>query len=367
MSEPAAPLSKTVDTTQALGGVERMRGTRWWAGRDALMVYCLVVFLLYAVMFIPRFGSPVTTGFLLLDVIPTLLIAMPMTLIIITGEIDLSVASIAGVSSAVLGVVWASGAGIWTAVAAALACGLAAGVLNGVLIAFLQLPSLAVTIGTLALFRGLALVVIGDNAVADFPPEFTALASAKIGGTGIPVMIVPAVLLVAIAWLVLHRSPFGRGLYAIGYSTEAAQFVGINVPQSKFWLYLSSGIVSAAAGIFWTFRYTSARSDNASGLELLVIAAVLLGGVSIFGGKGGIVGVAAGVLLIGSLNYALRLDRISDVVLVTLTGLLLIASVVAPSISAAVARRRHDLRVRRRLASASAGPAPRPAEPAASG
>jgi rhamnose transport system permease protein len=101
------------------------------------------------------------------------------------------------------------------------------------------------------------------------------------------------------------------------------------------------------AGIYWTLRYTSARSDNASGLELAVIAAVLLGGVSIFGGKGSIPGVIAGVLLIGTLNYALRLARVSDVVLITVTGLLLILSVVAPSIGSAIRQWRHTRRVRR--------------------
>ena len=354
-SSPGPHTPATVDTSTPISGVEKIRGPRWWAGRDAVMVYILVAFVLYAIITIPRFASPVTTGFLLLDVIPTLLIAMPMTLIIITGEIDLSVASVAGVASAVLGVLWAAGTGIWVAVAVSLLCGLVAGALNGALIAFLQLPSLAVTIGTLALFRGLALVVIGDNAVANFPPELTSLASAKLGGTGIPVMMVPVLALVVASWLVLHKSAFGRGLYAMGFSKEAAQFVGISVEWSKFWLYVASGLISAAAGIFWTFRYTSARSDNASGLELLVIAAVLLGGVSIFGGKGSIIGVVAGVLLIGTLNYALRLDRVSDVVLVTLTGLLLIASAVAPSIAAAVDRRRHDRRLRRRLAEAASG------------
>lgn len=352
-SSPGPHTPAAVDTSTPLSGVEKIRGPRWWAGRDAVMVYILVAFVLYAVITIPRFASPVTTGFLLLDVIPTLLIAMPMTLIIITGEIDLSVASVAGVASAVVGVLWAGGSGIWIAVAVSLLCGLVAGALNGALIAFLQLPSLAVTIGTLALFRGLALVVIGDNAVANFPPELTSLASAKLGGTGIPVMMIPVLALVVAAWLVLHKSAFGRGLYAMGFSKEAAQFVGISVEWSKFWLYVASGLISAAAGIFWTFRYTSARSDNASGLELLVIAAVLLGGVSIFGGKGSIIGVVAGVLLIGTLNYALRLDRVSDVVLVTLTGLLLIASAVAPSVAAAVDRRRHDRRLRRRLAEAA--------------
>ena len=346
MSESA---TATVDTSQALSGTQDVRGPRWYTGRDAIMVYILVVFLLYAMITIPRFATPVTTGFLLLDVIPTLLIAMPMTLIIITGEIDLSVASIAGLSSAVLGVMWAGGANIWVSMAVALFVGLLAGIFNGVLIAFVGLPSLAVTIGTLALFRGLALVVIGDNAVANFPKEITAFASSKIGTTGIPVMVIPVLVVVVFFGLLLHKTAFGRGLYAMGYSKDAAHFVGINVGRSKFWLYVASGLVSASAGIFWTLRYTSARSDNASGLELTVIAAVLLGGVSIFGGKGSIPGVLAGVLLIGSLNYALRLGRVSDVVLVTVTGLLLIASVIAPSISSAISKWRHDQKLRRQL------------------
>lgn len=338
-----------VDTSKPLPD-DTVTGPRWWAGRDAAMIYLLVAFLLFAAIAVPRFATPVTVGFLLLDVVAVLLIAMPMTLIIITGEIDLSVASIAGLTSAVLGVLWAGGMGIWAAIAVALLCGIAAGALNGVLIAHLGLPSLAVTIGTLALFRGLALVIIGDNAVADFPVEVTALASARLGATGIPVVMIPVALLVLLTGLVLHRTAFGRGLYAMGYSKDAARFVGINVNRSKFVLYLTSGLVSAAAGIFWTFRYTSARSDNASGLELTVIAAVLLGGVSIFGGKGTVPGVVAGVLLIGSLNYALRLDRVSDVVLVTVTGVLLIASVVAPSIGAAIGKWRHTRRLRSQLA-----------------
>ena len=346
-----------VDTTESLTDVAPVRGPRWYAGRDATMIYILLAFLAYAALFIPRFASPVTTGFLLLDVVPTLLIAMPMTLIIVTGEIDLSVASIAGLSSAVLGVSWAAGTGIWVAIALALGAGILAGIFNGVLIAYVGLPSLAVTIGTLALFRGLALVVIGDNAVANFPKAITALASAKLGTTGIPLVIIPVAVVVIAFGLVLHHTPFGRGLYAMGYSKDAAHFVGINVGRSKFWLYVASGLVSAAAGVFWTLRYTSARSDNASGLELTVIAAVLLGGVSIFGGKGSVPGVLAGVLLIGSLNYALRLGRVSDVVLVTVTGLLLIVSVIAPSISAAAGRWRHNRRLRLHLSEEAEAPA----------
>lgn len=337
------------DNTKPLASEPKGRtgAARILTGRDAITIYALVAFLIYAAIAIPRFASPVTTGFLLLDVIPVLLIAMPMTLIIITGEIDLSVASTAGLTSALMGVLWAGGMDIWLVLAISLLAGIAAGMFNGFLIAVLGLPSLAVTIGTLALFRGLALVIIGDNAVANFPKALTAFFTSKIGGTGIPTVMIGVVLVMVFFGVLLHFTPFGRGLYAMGYSKEAAGFVGINVARSKFWLYVGSGSVSALAGIYWTLRYTSARSDNASGLELAVIAAVLLGGVSIFGGKGSIPGVIAGVLLIGTLNYALRLARVSDVVLITVTGLLLIVSVVAPSIGSAIRRWRHTRRVRR--------------------
>ena len=343
-------MSKTaVDSSTTLASEPKGRtgAARILLGRDAIMIYLLVAFLVYAALTIPRFASPLTAGFLLLDVIPVLLIAMPMTLIIITGEIDLSVASIAGLTSACMGMLWAGGMDIGLVLLLSLLVGAAAGVFNGFLIAVVGLPSLAVTIGTLALFRGLALVVIGDNAVANFPAPLTAFFTSKIGGTGIPTVMIGVVAVVLFFGILLHFTPFGRGLYAMGYSKEAATFVGINVARSKFWLYVASGLVSAMAGIFWTLRYSSARSDNASGLELAVIAAVLLGGVSIFGGKGSIPGVIAGVLLIGTLNYALRLGRVSDVVLITVTGLLLIVSVVAPSVGAAIRQWRHKRRVRR--------------------
>src|SRR5690606_20237491 len=139
---------------------------------------------------------------------------------------------------------------------------------------------------------------------------------------------------IAIFGVILHFTPFGRGLYAMGYSKEAARFVGIDVAQAKFWLYVACGLVAAVVGVYWTLRYSSARSDNASGLELTVIAAVLLGGVSIFGGKGSVPGVVAAVLLIGTINYALRLGRVSDVVLIIVTGSLLVVSVIIPSITA---------------------------------
>lgn len=346
MSDPVTT-APTLDTTTTLTAEAKGRtgAARIMLGRDAIMIYLVVAFVTYASIAIPRFASPVTVGFLLLDVIPALLIAMPMTLVIITGEIDLSVASIAGLTSALMGVLWADGLSIVLVLVIGLVAGVLAGAFNGFLIAVVGLPSLAVTIGTLALYRGLALVVIGDNAVADFPIELTTFFISKLGATGIPTVMIGVLAVALFFGTLLHLTPFGRGLYALGYSTEAARFVGIKVARAKFWLFVGSGTVSALAGIFWTLRYSSARSDNASGLELTVIAAVLLGGVSIFGGKGSIPGVVAGVMLIGTINFALRLQRVSDVVLIIVTGTLLIVSVVTPSVIDAFRKWRHDRKV----------------------
>ncbi len=186
----------------------------------------------------------------------------------------------------------------------ALLVGVVCGVVNGILVAYVELPSLAVTIGTLALYRGVAVGLLGTTAVTDFPSSWTDQTAKVIGATGIPTFMIVFAVLAALFIALLHFSPFGRGIYDIGLSTEAAEFSGVNVQRTKLILFVLTGTVSALAGIFYTLRFGSARGDNATGLELQVIAAVLLGGVSIFGGRGKLPGVIAGVLLIGALSSA---------------------------------------------------------------
>lgn len=298
----------------------------------------LVLFLVVASVAVEGFAASRNAGFLLLDVAVIALIALPLTLIVVTGEIDLSVASTVGLSSAVMGKLWFAGLPLETILPIVALLGAVLGAVNGFLVTSVGLPSLAVTIGTLALYRGLAFVVLGDQAVADFPRAWTAWAISPIGGTGIPVVIVPLLVLAAVTAVILHATPIGRSLYAMGNSEEAARFSGIGVARTKFWLFVAAGVVSALGGIYWTLRYGSARADNAAGLELQVIAAILLGGVSIFGGSGGLLGVLAGALLLASVRNALRLDNVPDDVLNIVTGVLLVVAVVAPQ--AAAARRR---------------------------
>ena len=304
--------------------------------RETAVIALLAAVVLYSIANVPNFDGPLTLTFLLLDTMPILLIALPMTLVIVTGEIDLSVASVVGLSSVLLGVLHEGGMPMAAAAVVALLAGVVCGAFNGFLVAYVGLPSLAVTIGTLALFRGLAVGLLGTKAVTDFPDSWTDLATAEIGETGIPQVVVLFVVLAVFFALLLHFTSFGRGIFDIGLNAEAAHFTGVNVERTKFTLFVLSGAVSALAGIYFTLRFGSARGDNALGLELQVIAAVLLGGVSIFGGRGRLHGVIAGVLLIGVISSALRLESVTVNVTNIIIGLLLVASVMAPSVLAAL-------------------------------
>ncbi|MCW3493406.1 ABC transporter permease [Microbacterium sp. SSM24] len=302
--------------------------------RESAIIAILLLVIVVALATVRNFDSPLTVTYLLRDVAPILLIALPMTLIIITEEIDLSVASIVGLSSVMTGILTQAGLPFPLAAVVAIVVGTIAGAFNGFLITVVGLPSLAVTIGTLALFRGIAVGLLGTTAITDFPEEWTDLAKANIPGTPIPVIMIPFVVLAIVFAVVLHFTPFGRSLYAIGLSKEAAAFSGIDVGRTKFLLFVLSGAVSGFAGVYFTLLYSNARGDNAMGMELQVIAAVLLGGVSIFGGRGALHGVIAGVLLIGTLGSALRLAGVTSDIINVITGLLLIASVVSSSLLA---------------------------------
>lgn len=308
--------------------------------REAAVIAALVIVLIAANATVYRFGTPITFYYLLLDVLPILLISLPMTLIIVTGEIDLSVASTMGLASVTLGTLHQGGMPILGAAIVALIVGALAGAINGFLITTVGLPSLAVTIGTLALYRGLAVGLLGTTAITDFTKTWTDFAKSKVGDSPIPTVTLIFIVLALVFAVLLHFTAFGRGVFAIGLSAEAARFSGVRVERTKFILFVLSGAVSALAGVYYTLRFGTARGDNATGLELAVIAAVLLGGVSIFGGRGALHGVIAGVLLIGALGSALRLASITSDVINIITGALLVLSVVSTSFLAWLQRKR---------------------------
>ncbi|MER7661769.1 MULTISPECIES: ABC transporter permease [unclassified Streptomyces] len=271
------------------------------------------------------------------------LIALPMTLLVVAGQVDLSVASMLGLSSALAGSLWDAGWTFELIVPICLLTGVLGGLLNGWLVTRVGLPSLAVTIGTLTLYRGLASVALGDKAVADFPESYARWAryTETVPGTFVPYPVALFAVLAVVAAVVLHCTGFGRSLYAIGAQEDAAHFAGIRVKRIKLALFMVSGLVASFAGIVYTLRYGSARADNGVGLELVVIASVLLGGVDFDGGKGTLGGAVAGVLLIGLLNNLLTLNDVSNEIQVIVTGLLLITSVLTPRVVTTVTERRH--------------------------
>jgi rhamnose transport system permease protein len=259
-----------------------------------------------------------------------MIMAFAMVFLIIAGEIDLSIASILALSSAMLGYSYANGAPIWLAIIIALLVGSLCGFVNGFLVTKLGLGSLAVTIGALALYRGIANGILGTNTVSEFPDFWTSFGFDTFGTSFIP-QTLPVIIAFGVFFgLLLHNTPFGRRTLAIGQSPIAAQFAGVNVVRHKIILFTFTGFMSGVAGVIYTFRFSTAQADNGIGLELLVISACLLGGVSIFGGIGTIWGVVAGVMLASSVESWLTLQQINAQWRTIVTGILLLISVAAP-------------------------------------
>jgi len=324
-----------------------MNGTRALARWEVLLTVILLVLVWLGARLSPVFLSAQNFANLTVAEMEIAIIAIPMTLIIIAGEIDLSVESMAGLSSAVLGFLWAAGVPLAVGIPAVLAVGVLGGLLNGILVTRAGLPSLVVTLGTLALFRGLASVVLGPRAISNFPPAFTALGFGNVPGTPVPWPLVVFALLAGVVALGLHRTWLGRQVFAVGKNQAAARYSGVPVVRLKTALFMLSGVLSALAGVILTSRLSSARSDAGTGMTLAVVTAVLLGGVNIFGGSGTIPGVVLAVFTLAVLQNALRLADVSTELQSISVGLLLIVSVVVPNLARQLARALQHARAER--------------------
>ena len=315
--------------------VTRAGGGRSWLGGlvrwETLLIVAIAALIVLGTTLSPFFLTPGNFSNLIAALMEVAIMALPMTLIIVAGEIDLSVESMAGLASALFGFLWAAGVPLGVAIVIVLLVGALGGLLNGLMVARGGLPSLVVTLGTLALFRGLALIVLGPRGISNFPPEFTALGFGHVPGTLIPWPFVIFLALAAILGIVLHRTWIGRQIYAIGKNTGAARFSGVRVLRVRTALFVLSGLVAALAGIILTSRLSSARADAGAGMTLTVVTVVLLGGVNIFGGSGTIPGVVLAVLVVAVMQNALRLAGVSVDVQSIALGLLLIVSVVIPT------------------------------------
>jgi len=317
---------------------------RVFATREMTIIALTVIVIVVAALVVPYFPQSLTMFNLLRDTMPSLMIALPMTMVMITGDIDISVGSMLGLSCSFLGLLYSHGVPIALAIALTIVIGAVGGLLNGILVTGIGLPALAVTLGTMALFRGVAVGLLGTSTITSFPKAWTDFAKARLFGTPIPLtMVVWLVLLIVFVYL-LHFTSFGRGVYAIGLNKEAAQFSGVNVALTRAILFILAGAVSAMGGVYYTLRYSTARGDVGSGLELQVIAAIVLGGVSVFGGRGAMHGSVAGVVLIGVMTSALTLLNVTADVVKIITGVLLILSVVVGALLAWFGNRRTTAR-----------------------
>ena len=281
------------------------------------------------------------------------LLAVALTPILITGGIDLSVGAMVGLSAVCLGAAYRDfGWPMWAAVAAALAAGTAGGALNAVLISRLKLPPLIVTLGTFSLFRGVA-EGITQAAVnySGFPPPFLALGQGYLFGF-IPTQL-PIFLLVLFAYVLLvHRSVFGRALYVIGFSASGARYAGVPVSRRVALVYLLSGAVSSLAAIIYVAHLGQARSDAGTGYELDAITAVVLGGTSVFGGRGTLAGTVLGLGAVSVLKNGLQLAALPSELTGILTGVLLVSTIAVDR-----AGRSRAIGVQTRTTSTQAGPA----------
>ncbi len=266
------------------------------------------------------------------------MIAFAMALLIIAGEIDLSVASVIALASTMMGLVMQAGFGTPVIVITGLLTGLACGAFNGVLVTRLGLPSIVVTIGTMSLFRGISYIVLGDGAFRGYPADFAWFGQGYVFWV-ITVEMVIFVLLAIVYGVLLHKTNFGRAVYAIGNNATAATFSGIRVERVKMILFLLTGLMAGLAAVCLTSRLGSTRPSIATGMELEVVTMVVLGGVSILGGSGSIPGVVIAAFVMGLVTFGLGLLNVPGIVMSIVVGALLIGVIALPRIY-------HNLRAR---------------------
>ena len=263
--------------------------------------------------------------------IEKIIVALIMALIIVNAEIDLSVASVMGLAACVLAYLHEQGVSMSLALLAGVLAGVLCGAFNGFWIAYARLPSLAVTLAGLVGYRGIARILLEDRSIGDFPAWFNALGQRPLIGS-LPLALLIFFGLLVIALIVLQYSAFGRYIYVIGNNRDVARYSGVKVQRVKLILFVASGTIAALAGLLFAARLGAVRGNTAEGFELDIITTVLLGGVSIFGGSGTLIGVILAILIILNLRNGMSLANISGNIQTGVIGVLLILSVLIPNL-----------------------------------
>ncbi|MGE4584485.1 MAG: ABC transporter permease [Sphaerochaeta sp.] len=258
------------------------------------------------------------------------IMALPMIFIIMCGDIDISIASIIALCAYVVGTAAEGGASIPTLILLSLLVGTAAGLFNGLMITTLNMPAIAVTLATQSIFRGISIGLLGDQARTSFPKDFGFFGQNFISGTIIPFEFVLYLVLMLVFSFILHKTTYGRHLYAIGNSPEAARFSGVNVKFVRVLNFTLTGMFCGLTAILLASRILSVRSNIATGWDLEIITLVVLGGVAITGGRGTVFGVFIGSLLVGYLKFGMGLLKFSGTLMTIVIGSLLIIAVLLP-------------------------------------
>ncbi|MBL9057546.1 MAG: ABC transporter permease [Rhodobacteraceae bacterium] len=303
-----------------------VRGLKSW---EALLAVVAVAIFVANAFASPYFLDPWNLSDASFNFTEKALIAFAMAMLIIAGEIDLSVASIIALCSTVMGVAMVAGAPVWLLVVLGLGTGLACGAFNGLLVAGFGLPSIVVTIGTMSLFRGISYIVLGDGAFTGYPADFGWFGQGYVWWVFSVELVLFAVMAVVFG-LLLHRTNFGRMVYVIGNNATAARFSGVRVDRVRFILFLLTGVMSGLAAVCLTSRLGSTRPSIATGFELEVVTMVVLGGVSILGGSGSIPGVVIAALVMGLVTFGLGLLNVPGIVMSIIVGALLIGVIALP-------------------------------------
>lgn len=299
---------------------------RW----ETLLLGVLVIVVVFGSLTLNEFLDPYNLADSTFNFSEKALIALAMALLIIVREIDISVSAILAVASVAMG--YANSQGVPAAGLAAIGIGVGAlcGCLNGFLVTHFGIPSIVVTIGTMSLYRGIALVVLGDQAYTNYPEGLSEWGQGYL--FGVPLEFIVLLVFVALFALLLHGTTYGRRIYAIGSNPVAARFAGIKVDRYRFALFMLAGTMAGLAAVLLTGRIGSTRPNIALGWELDAITMVILGGVSIAGGAGTIGGVLLAVFTLGMVTYALGLANVPGIIMTIVIGALLLVTITVPAL-----------------------------------
>ena len=328
---PRAPAARVIPDRLT---TRTQRVLRSW---EALLVVVAIAVFTANVLASPYFLDPWNLSDATFNFTEKAMIAFAMALLIISGEIDLSVAAIVALASTAMGFAAQAGMGTPALVLIGLGVGLVCGAFNGTLVTRFGLPSIVVTIGTMSLFRGISYIVLGDKAFSGYPESFAFFGQGYVAWV-VTFELALFCVLALVFGVALQRTTFGRRVYAIGNNATAARFSGVRVEGVKMTLFLLTGLMSGVAAICLTSRLGSTRPSIGAGMELEVVTMVVLGGVSILGGSGSIFGVVMAALIMGMVTFGLGLLNVPGIVMSIFIGLLLIAVIAAPRLFA-MARR----------------------------